>query len=46
LKDFLKGIKDADAKAKTQARDNEKLISVGRKAAVSAVADMIAIHTF
>ena len=27
LKDFLKGIKDAEAKSKHQLRENEKLIS-------------------
>jgi len=46
IKDFLKGVKDADAKDKAQKRENEKLVSQGRREGVQAIANMIAVHTF
>ena len=46
IKDFLKGVKDAEAKDKAAKRDNEKLVGQGRREGVLAIANMIAIHTF
>ncbi len=46
IKDFHKGVKDAEAKQKAMKRENDKLVDQGRREGVLAIANMIAIHTF